>query len=203
MDFIVSPAVLIPRPETELLVEEALKWLRLHPQISNAVDVGTGSGNIAIALTKKIKTCKIVALDHSEEALKVAMQNAQAHGVGGRIRFVKSDLFRVLEDFKFDIIVANPPYIPTWEIETLSEDVKREPKLALDGGDDGLQYYRRIINEAQGYLKSGGFLIMELGYNQSRAVMRMLINTGNFTDIEVSKDFSKIDRVIKARWITL
>lgn len=164
------------------------------------LDIGTGSGNIAILLTKRSLSCKIVALDASDEALSVAGENAEAHDVSGRIEFVKSDLYSGIEGRKFDIIVSNPPYIPTWEIETLSEAVKSEPRAALDGGDDGLAYYNKIISLAPGFLKDGGYIILETGYNQSLKVKDILGSNG-FNAVEVSKDPWGVARVIEARWI--
>ena len=141
-----------------------------------------------------------MALDASDEALSVAGENAEAHGVSGRIEFVKSDLYSGIEGRKFDIIVSNPPYIPTWEIETLSEAVKSEPRAALDGGDDGLAYYNKIISLAPGFLKDGGYIILETGYNQSLKVKDILGSNG-FNAVEVSKDPWGVARVIEARWI--
>jgi len=191
---------LIPRPETALLVRRAMLACEYIGKAVDILDIGTGSGNIAILLTKRFITCKIVALDASDEALSVARENAESHGVSGRIEFVKSDLYSGIGDRKFDIIVSNPPYIPTWEIKTLSRAVKSEPRAALDGGEDGLAYYNKIISLAPGFLKDGGYIMFETGYNQSLKVKDILISNG-FNAVEVSKDPWGVARVIEARWI--
>lgn len=216
----------IPRPETELLVEVCLRHCEKIAKAPfsllrgmrgakiggsayggkrrsnlHILDIGTGSGNIAISLTKQNRLCKIVALDTSDEALAAAGKNAERHGVSGRIEFVKSDLFGNINFYHFDIIIANPPYIPSWEIETLADHVKSEPRAALDGGKDGLDFYKSIIEEAPRFLRERGLVIMEIGYNQAYHVEKMLFDSGNFGNIEVFKDSSNIDRVIKAsRW---
>jgi len=191
-----------PRLETELLVEICLKTMEgPSPYI---LDIGTGIGNIPIALTLKNHVCKIVALDKSEAALIAAHENASYHGVEDRIEFIKSDLFGVLNEnvsSPFDIIVSNPPYIATWELATLSQSVREEPRMALDGGEDGLYFYKEIIKEAPRFLKEGGSLIVEIGYNQSYPVKRLLEESSAFKGIELFKDLFGIDRVIRARWI--
>lgn len=208
LDFRVDERVLIPRPETELLVESAAR-LALHGRTRadtlNILDLCTGSGNIAISLaagplTKGISNCKIVASDISADALDVAARNAVSNGVYGRIEFVKSDLFSNIKD-RFDIIVSNPPYIAENEFLTLQEDVLREPKIALSGGVDGLDFYRRIIDALPGHLKRGGYVIMEIGYLQKNAVADIIRNNGAFEVSEIMKDHNGIDRVIIAKWI--
>ncbi|MFH1753324.1 MAG: peptide chain release factor N(5)-glutamine methyltransferase [Candidatus Omnitrophota bacterium] len=206
--------VFIPRPETELLVKRCLELMR-GIDSPRVLDIGTGTGNIAVGLTNADETCKIVALDKSKEALRVARENAARLGLSERVAFIESDLFdnvaachcersarRVRsEAILFDIIVSNPPYIPTWEIETLAGHVKSEPRLALDGGEDGLDLYRKILEGAPGFLKKGGYLIMEMGYGQSYKIVKMLEDAGGFADIRTIKDSSNIERVIEARWI--
>jgi len=201
LDFKTTKDTFIPRPETGLLVKASLDIMPRDK--ARILDIGTGTGNIAISLTKADRVCKIVALDKSEEALAIAKENAKHLGVSDRIKFIKSDLFSDLAIEPFDIIVSNPPYIPDWEIPTLADYVKDEPRLALDGGEDGLGFYKKIIEAAPKFLKEGGFLIMEMGYSQSYHVKRLLRESGNFTDIEILKDYSNIDRVIRARrWIS-
>lgn len=187
----------IPRPETELLVQVCLEAIK--EPYTGILDVGTGSGNIAIALAKQDRTCKITALEKSNDALTVAKRNAQHFGVLDRITFVEGDLFSNLHNAKFDIIVSNPPYVPRWEIATLASHVKKEPYIALDGGEDGLDFYKRIIEGTPRFLKAAGLLIMELGYNQAHRVKTLLEREG-FSDIELYKDFAGINRIIKARW---
>jgi len=218
LEYTTSKGAFIPRPETELLVEACLELVR-HFAESRILDIGTGTGIIPISLTKSAKDCTIVALDKSSAALEIAQDNARAHGVFDRIEFLESDLYDALkgplEPFSgrlsvkqngsslsynhFDIIISNPPYIPTWEIATLAEHVKNEPMMALDGGEDGLVFYRKLIAGAPAFLKKGGYLIMEMGYGQSFHLKKMLKEAG-FLDIEVKKDLSNIDRIIKARW---
>ncbi len=190
----------IPRPETELLVETCLNTINGACSI---LDIGTGTGNIAISLTIANEKCKIKALDCSNAVLEVARENGRIYKVTDRIEFIKSNIYSSLSHNyhnSFDMIVSNPPYIPGWEIETLAEHVKEEPRIALDGGKDGLDYYKEIISGAKAFLKPGGYIIMELGYNQSHAVKKILHDAGNFSNIEIFKDFSNIDRVIKAQW---
>lgn len=222
LDFKTTKDTFMPRPETELLVKVCLDTLvpfstcttSSMKQTVHILDIGTGTGNIAISLTRLNPNCKIVALDNSEEALNVAKENAMRLGVPDRIEFVKSDLFssfvpfgrasinrkQTVQGLLFDIIISNPPYIPNWEMETLAYHVKDEPRVAIDGGEDGLDYYKKIIKCAPEFLKDGGYLIMEMGYSQSCYVKKLLKESGNFEDIEIFKDFSNIDRVIKAKY---
>lgn len=206
LELFVPENVFTPRPETELLVNVALYALAsmgLDKQGSKVLDVGTGSGNVAISLTKLNKNCKLITLDIDERALEVAKTNAHLNGVSGRIEFVQSNLFGGLSEKLliggFDVIVSNPPYVAGWEMPTLSDMVQREPRIAIDGGDDGLTFYRKISTKAPCYLKQGGYLIMEIGYNQLPYVTRLLEEKSAFTDFEIFKDNSGIDRVIMAK----
>ena len=211
LDFIVNEDVLIPRPETELLVEEAAGLVNgLAGQRASALsvlDLCTGSGAIAVALIYRLRStltkhpidCKIVASDISGHALEVARLNAGRHGVSGRIKFIESDLFGNICG-KFDVVISNPPYIADFEFETLPKEVLKEPRIALHGGDDGLDFYRRIIHDAPGYLKPGGCIILEIGFGQFGEIKK-IIEAGAFKVVEVKKDFNGIDRVIIARWI--
>ena len=166
LEFLVDERVLIPRPETELLVETVIGIAGTKESDRGVVDIldlCTGSGNIAISLTKSLTNCRIVASDVSSDALDVARRNAVRNGLCDKIDFVKSDIFNGI-DGQFDIIASNPPYIARYEFPTLQEEVLREPILALDGGEDGLDFYRRIVSAAPGYLKRGGSIVMEIGY---------------------------------------
>jgi len=198
LDFIVNEDVLIPRPETELVVETAIDLvhgLRSTVYGLTILDLCTGSGCIAISLTKAITDCKIVASDISEGALKIAEENAKVNGVFGKIELIKSDLFKEIKG-EFDIITANPPYIAKDEFCELQEEVLREPNIALDGGPDGLDFYRRIIPGASGYLKSGGYLVMEIGFGQNAAVCKIIEMDSPLKLVGVKKDRNGIDRVI-------
>ena len=186
LDFIVNKNVLIPRPETELLVDEVLKQ-----NASSLLDMCTGSGCIAISVACYGKIDKIVAADISDEALDIARKNAIKNDA--KIEFIKSDLFENIIE-KYDIIVSNPPYIKTEIIETLDNDVKCEPYIALDGGEDGLDFYRKIIGNAYKYLNPAGHLMMEIGYDQGEAVKELLIENG-YKDVKIIKDLSGNDRI--------
>jgi release factor glutamine methyltransferase len=217
LDLRVDERVLIPRPETELLVEAALDLLRRTPysvRRTRVLDLCTGSGNIAISiaramdgkldpepaegLTKRASICTIVASDISDGSLDVARDNAMRHGLDGSILFVKSDLFDDI-DGRFDIIISNPPYIAGPEFAGLQKEVLKEPRAALYGGEDGLDFYRRIASGAPAHLARGGRLIMEIGYGQRGMVVAIAEGAG-FEVVEVVKDQAGIDRVVVARW---
>jgi release factor glutamine methyltransferase len=173
LEFAVSPAVLIPRPETETLVMEALR--RIQPLVSPRVlDIGTGSGAIAVAMAKQHKTTRVIAVDASAPALAVAAANAQKHGVADRITLLEGDLFGPVAGQTFDLIVSNPPYIAQGEFSSLDVGVRDfEPRSALDGGPDGLNFYRRIAAEAANYLVPGGSILVEIGATQEAAVREL------------------------------
>lgn len=203
LDIMVDGRVLIPRPETELLVKEAVRLVHSRQSMAHSpciLDLCTGSGNIAIALTKVLPDCKIVASDISEEALALARKNSSKLGAGSKIEFVSSDLFDNIKG-RYDIIISNPPYIAEFEFETLQKEVLKEPRLALDGGEDGLNFYRRIIREAPGYLNSGGYLVFEIGFGQAGEITKIIEGTGAFKVISIKKDFNGIDRALITRWI--
>ena len=204
LEFTVTPDVLIPRPETEILVEAALGSIknmarRLPKYGLRILDLGTGSGNIAISLTKRISNCKIIGSDISLRALSIARENARLNGVEDKITFIHSDLFQDLPRRRFDIIVSNPPYIASAEIEGLTREVRLEPIAAQDGGLDGLGFYRRIIQRAPHFLKSGGFLLLEIGFNQALRVKRLLKKHG-FSNIILLEDYNNIERITVAQW---
>ena len=239
LDFIVNEHVLIPRPETEVLVDTALEFINAIPlpagQAGNTrysiLDLCTGSGNIAISLmvrlgspstlglssfdfaqddpepaegskglTKNAADCKIVASDISGAAIETAKENARLNGVFERILFTKSDLFCGIEG-RFDLIVSNPPYIARHEFETLQKEVLKEPLLALDGGIDGLDFYRRIFSALPGHLAPEGYCMVEIGFGQLPAIRGIIENTKEFELTETRTDQYGIDRVIVARWI--
>lgn len=198
LSFCVNEHVLIPRQETELLVEEVLKVCNGR----TVLDMCTGSGCIIISLATLGNVKEAYAVDLSNEALAVASKNATLHNAN--ITFIQSDMFKDIKinnniNTKFDIIVSNPPYIKTEDIKDLMQEVKEyEPYMALDGDEDGLKFYRIIANEAGNYLNEGGYLFLEIGYNQGEDV-KQLLSECNFTDIKLLKDYAGLDRIIIAR----
>jgi release factor glutamine methyltransferase len=192
--FKVDARVLIPRPETELLVEAALRVLPKDAP-SRALDVCTGSGCIAISLAAERPQASVLATDVSPDACALARENAEALGVGARVTVVQADLFApVPADARFQLVVSNPPYIASGEIPGLSAEVRREPRLALDGGKDGLLLIRRVIEGARRCLLPGGLLAMEIGDTQGNAV-RELLQAAGFEDAHVEKDLERRDRL--------
>ncbi|MGN0242711.1 MAG: peptide chain release factor N(5)-glutamine methyltransferase [Lachnospiraceae bacterium] len=197
-DFRVSPAVLIPRQDTECLIEriisEQSKGIRL-------LDMCTGSGCIGITLSLLLEAEKITLVDVSEKALAVAQENARLLGVPeNTLTVLQSDLFLQVPEDAYDVIVSNPPYIASAECETLMEEVKsHEPRLALDGAEDGLRFYRKITEQATHFLKKGGWLYYEIGYDQREAVMDMMQTVG-FTDVVCVQDLAGLDRIVYGKW---
>jgi len=196
LELSVNPSVLIPRPETEQLVDAALK----HFKGGWALDLGTGSGNIAIALAKFVPHAKVMSVDISKDALKVAHANARHHRVKSRIKFIKKDILKsdVSNNFKFDLIISNPPYIPTQHMKTLPRDVQKEPAAALDGGRDGLDFCRVIIKYTPCLLRKGACLMMEFGDGQAEAINKLVREQKEFSSIEILQDLAGRDRIIKA-----
>ena len=199
--FKVNKATLVPRPETELLVESLLKaapYLRREGDVK-ILDIGTGSGAIIVSLLDYLPHAKGVGVDISVDALVTAKANADAIGdVKERIGFVRSDVFSKLPvEKKFDIIVSNPPYIPAGDIATLDKDVQQEPVTALDGGADGLDFYRRITAEAAEHMEAEGLLAFEVGIHQAEAVAQLCRNAG-FAKTAIRKDYAGIERMVFA-----
>ena len=191
--FQVNEHVLIPRQDTEILVEEAMRYLHDGMRI---LDLCTGSGCILLSLLHYSNDCEGVGVDISQEALQVAAQNAELLGI--KADFLKSDLYEKVTG-KFDLLVSNPPYIERKVIPTLMEEVREyDPYIALDGGEDGLDFYRRIIGGAQDYLKRGGQILMEIGSGQAQVVSELLREAG-FKEIDVCRDFAGLDRVVSGR----
>ena len=197
LTFAVNEKVLIPRPETEILTEFVGEFLRSRGG-GNFLDLGAGSGAIFISILKFVKNSRATAVDISEDALKVAKFNAEKFHVDDRAEFFCGNLFAPLEGKIFDAIISNPPYIPTGELDSLQAEVKREPRLALDGGEDGLNFYRRIISDAKKFLVDGGLLAVEVGLNQSAAV-KNLFEREKFFDTEILKDLAGIERIVAGR----
>lgn len=203
LDFIVSSGVLIPRPETELVVETGLKKAgsMLTPLI---LDLCTGSGCIAVSMAAELRDARIFATDVSEKALTIAQENARRLGVSDRIRFFEGDLFGPIEELdirgQVDMIVSNPPYVPSSELEFLQPEVRDfEPRTALVAGPEGTEIHARIINEALKYLRHGGWLIMEMGIGQSEPLREMVEQTSVFSSVGILQDLAGIDRVITGR----
>ena len=193
LNFYVDENVLIPQPDTEVLVEETIKIAKKGNKI---LDLCTGSGAIAISLCKYLLNINMYASDISSVALDIAGKNAKNNNV--QVNFIESDLFKNINEKEFDVIVSNPPYIENSVISTLSAEVKHEPILALAGGNDGLEFYRRIAENAQKYLKQDGYLCLEIGYNQKENVMKILKNQ-KYREVTCIKDLSENDRVIIAK----
>ena len=204
LNFAVNPSVLIPRQDTETLVELALKRVGEKKRSLSILDMCCGSGAIAVSMAHFLPKAKITACDISPEALEVARGNAARNGLNGRIEFRESDLFFMTKRKKtvrikdsFDMILSNPPYIPTQDIDTLQTEVRdHEPIKALDGGSDGLDFYRRIAEDAFGSLKKDGLMFLEIGCDQAEAVTSLLSGAGYYSEIEVHKDLTGLDRVI-------
>lgn len=215
MTLAVGPDVLIPRPETELLVEAVAGRLRAGDKPLVLADVGTGSGAIALGLARALPGARVLAIDVSAAALSVARKNIESHGLEERVRLVQGDLLEPVAealhgggalpwpwlsgDRLLDAVVSNPPYIPARDWDRLPWDVRdHEPRLALDGGPDGLAVYRRLIPQAAALLRPGGLLALEIGHDQERAVRALLDAGGAWDDVQVDKDYAGHPRVVLA-----
>lgn len=203
LEFYVSPDVLIPRPETELLVEQIILQAQKLHHSKIMLDIGTGSGCIAIACAKYIPDLHIIATDIHPASLSIARKNAQYHQVKNKIEFYQGDLFSALSDkihlAYFDFIVSNPPYIPAPQIHELSIDIQNyEPFIALSGGQNGLDIIKKIISQAPYYLNKNGFLLLEIAYNQAKSVGELLLNNSayNSLSMKILKDLAGFDRLI-------
>ena len=195
LEFFVNEDVLIPQPDTEILVEEVINICKsiFENKEIRILDLCTGSGCIGISISKNIDNSKMVLSDISNKTLEVAKVNSIKHNID--LSIIQSDLFDSIND-KFDIIVSNPPYIKTEVIKTLDKEVQNEPELALDGGEDGLKIYRKIIKEAYNYLNDDGYLCLEIGYDQKEDVIKLIEDEGKYTNIYSKKDLGNNDRII-------
>ena len=193
--FYVDENVLIPRPDTEILVEEVIKIAK-KINAKKILDLCTGSGAIAVSLAKYIEGSQITATDISRKALSIAKLNAVNNDVEDKITFVSSDLFQNIPEEKYDIIVSNPPYIKRNVIQKLDKYIRTEPIIALDGGDDGLKFYKKIIDNAYEYLKYKGYLCFEIGYDQKDEVTKLIENEGKYIDTYSKKDLYDNDRIV-------
>ncbi len=198
LSFFVDKNVLIPRQDTEILVEEVINIAK-KINAKKILDLCTGSGAIAVSLARYLPQAEITAIDISNDALKIAKKNAISNNVQNQITFISSDMFTNLSEEKFDIIVSNPPYIKTNVIKNLDTQVQNEPYIALDGGKDGLDFYKKIINESYQYLKYSGYLCLEIGFDQKIDVIELIENTERFTGTYSKKDLFDNDRIIVTR----
>ena len=214
LEFIVNENVLIPRQDTETLVEDALEIINTGTLRDEDMDVKrkewdildlcTGSGAIGVSLARIANKVNVTCSDISEGAIKVAKENAQKHGVAKSVKFEQGDLFKPFSKHfrkqKFDMIISNPPYIKSSIIPTLQKEVcEHEPLSALDGGESGLDFYERIVSGVGGHLRNGGVLLLEIGHDQGEAVSGLLSRNGDFTSIRVLKDLANRDRIVFAK----
>jgi len=198
LDFMVDDRVLIPRPETELLVDLAIAWLKDNPGKNRIVDIGTGSGAIAVTLAYHLPNSKITAIDVSLNALEVARSNAALHRVADRIEFIRNDLLEGLED-KFDLVLANLPYIPTPDLDNLT-DLKHEPRAALDGGLNGLQIIEQLITSTKKCIAQNGCMILEIQYNQGIIVREIALQQYPQAICSIHQDLAALPRVVKIQF---
>ncbi|MCK4532367.1 peptide chain release factor N(5)-glutamine methyltransferase [bacterium] len=218
LGFFVNKHVLIPRPETELLAETVINKIKegfpysfkektekvelVKESIPQIIDLGVGCGNIAVSIAKYVKKCKIYAIDVSQKCLEVAFHNSKTYKIEDKITFLLGSLFYSLEGYnlkgKIDFIVSNPPYVKTTEFDSLPLEVKQEPYIALNGGQDGMDFYHRIISQSLIYLKEEGYLILEIGDGQKEEIVDLMEKKG-FCSIQVVRDYSGIERLILAQ----
>lgn len=198
LNFAVTPDVLIPRPDTEVLAQGVIENLYSFKRAIKIADLGTGSGAICVSILKFVENVTAEAVDISKKALEIAQFNAQKFNVEDRINFHVGNLFEPLEGQIFEVIVSNPPYVSAEDFKNIQPEIKNEPKIAFDGGIDGLNFYRKIIKDAPKFLAEDGFLAMELGLNHAEPVRNLLEENGNFSYIQIWKDLAGIERVIAA-----
>jgi release factor glutamine methyltransferase len=208
LNFAVDSRVLIPRPETEILIEQAMLLCQRYPSDAQiqVLEVGTGSGNIAVSIAKYIKHSHITSIDISKEALIVAEENARLHSVDSQIQFSLIDVFDRTEELfqkRFDLLVSNPPYVPKDEWEQLQTEVRDfEPSVAVTDGKDGFKFYHRLIGIIPDILKPGGGIMLEVGFKQAEKVARELIHIG-IDQLQITKDLQGIPRVVSGIWMGL
>jgi release factor glutamine methyltransferase len=200
LEFLVTTAVLIPRPESEIIVDRVRSMADLLPDPFTVVDMGTGSGCIAVALAVQFPSARVIATDISEPALAIARGNAERHGVAGRVEFLQGDGLAALDQTAsradVDILVGNPPYVPSGDDSLLQRQVRdHEPAVALFGGPDGLDFYRRLLLDAPAYLKSGSYCVLEIGYRQLSKLREIIAET-DLEIIEVTDDLQGLPRTI-------
>jgi release factor glutamine methyltransferase len=206
LDFLVDPRVLIPRPETELLVEKALERIKESSETQKRslqiLDLGTGSGVLAVTLANEIQGARLWATDISPEAIDLARLNADRHGISDRVEFRQGDLWHALRDLNvtFDFILSNPPYVSVGEYDSLPPEVRdHEPRIALDGYDDGMFFIRKIIEGCPEFLKPGGWLFLEMSPSQTEKALELIKTTKSFEKVNRVKDYSHLYRVVCAQ----
>ncbi len=195
LNFYVNEDVLIPRQDTEILVEEVIKIAK-KINAKSILDMCTGSGAIAVSLAKYLPNTEITAIDISKKSLEIAKKNAKSNEVENQITFIESDLFDKIPNEKYDIIVSNPPYIKKDVIKTLTKEVQKEPKIALDGGIDGLDFYRKIVKQAENHLKYKGYICLEIGYDQRQDVIKIINDERKYINTYSKKDLYDNDRIV-------
>lgn len=195
LNFYVNEDVLIPRQDTEILVEEVIKIAK-KINAKNILDMCTGSGAIAVSLAKYLPNTEIIAIDISKKSLEIAKKNAKSNEVENQITFIESDLFDKIPNEKYDIIVSNPPYIKKDVIKTLTKEVQKEPEIALDGGIDGLDFYRKIVKQAEKHLKYKGYICLEIGYDQRQDVIKIINDERKYINTYSKKDLYDNDRIV-------
>ncbi len=198
--YFVNESVLIPRSDTEILVEKSIEYIEKY-NLNSMIDMCTGSGCVGISIAKNSSVEKVLLVDVSNSALKVANKNIEINNAFDKCKILKSDLFSEIKnnETKFDIIVSNPPYIPTKDIETLSDEVKKEPHIALDGGMDGMDFYNKILENAKNYLNNNGFIIFEIGYDELDKIKDLISRYPEYELLECIRDYGENDRVIVCR----
>lgn len=196
--FAVNESVMVPTPETELLCESALVFLSTRKLAQpKLLDIGVGSGVIAVTMACELPACRVTAADISSDALEVARENAEAHGVSDRIELRRSDMFyNVRDDERFDVILSNPPYIAEGDYPDLMPEVQADPKIAMTSGPDGMDHIAQLLKEAPRYLASDGRIMFEIGYNQSDNVAAITEKDDRYTSISIVKDYNDIPRII-------
>ena len=199
-EYFVNENVLIPRYDSEVLVEKAIEYIEKN-SFKNMLDMCCGSGCLGISIAKNSSIENVILVDISSVALEVTNKNIMKNKVQDKCKAINSDLFSNLsDDNKFDLIVSNPPYIKTEEVLKLDEYVKKEPCLALDGGEDGIKFYKKILDDATSYLKDNSYIIFEIGYDQLADMKKLISNYNNYDIIECIKDYSGNDRVVVCRF---
>lgn len=195
LEFFVTMDVLVPRPDTEVLVEAVLEYGK-EMEKGTIVDIGTGSGAILGSVLHYMPNWHGVGVDISTKALAVAKKNVEALGLQDRMELIESDLFSSLEEKEYDVLVSNPPYLTAQDMRQLEPEVKYDPVLALDGGEDGLSYYRRILEQGWRYIKPSGYMMLEIGINQKEAICAIAEQLKVYKICEVRKDYGHLDRVV-------